>query len=181
MSEVDVVTHLALVEFVMQSRPAYLGDDVEEDRQDGRIGLLEAVRTFDPDRGAQFSTYAYLRIWRAIQNGRLRRHGVNYRRAVHRGELSGHRTASLDAPIGTDDDGSPITLGDLVASEPPAPEDDTTPLLDAVLELLTERERIAVLAPIDVAVDDLGITKASVRQCRVRAYRRVRRVMEEAR
>lgn len=35
----------------------------------GQVGLAEAARDFDPDRGTQFSTYAYYRIRGAIYDG----------------------------------------------------------------------------------------------------------------
>ena len=35
----------------------------------GQVGLAEAARDFEPDRGAQFSTYAYYRVRGAIYDG----------------------------------------------------------------------------------------------------------------
>jgi RNA polymerase sigma factor for flagellar operon FliA len=35
----------------------------------GQVGLAEAARDFDPDRGGQFSTYAYYRVRGAIYDG----------------------------------------------------------------------------------------------------------------
>jgi RNA polymerase sigma factor for flagellar operon FliA len=54
----------------------------------GELGLTEAARDFDPDRGIQFSTYAYYRIRGAIYDGlakitwpnRLRRQQLLYQR-----------------------------------------------------------------------------------------------------
>ena len=40
--------------------------------QDGRIGLIRAVRAFDGARGAEFETFAILCIRREILNGRKR-------------------------------------------------------------------------------------------------------------
>ena len=40
--------------------------------QDGRIGLVRAVRAFDGERGAEFETFAILCIRREILNGRKR-------------------------------------------------------------------------------------------------------------
>src|SRR5579872_1240386 len=36
---------------------------------DGQVGLAEAAQDFQPDRGAQFSTYAYYRVRGAIYDG----------------------------------------------------------------------------------------------------------------
>jgi len=44
----------------------------EDGMQEGRLGVLEAIRRFDPDKGAKFTTYAGFRIrlevGRAMQN-----------------------------------------------------------------------------------------------------------------
>lgn len=46
----------------------------------GRLGLVEAQRRFDPERGVRFSTFAYYRIRGAMIDG-LRRSGYVSRRA----------------------------------------------------------------------------------------------------
>lgn len=43
--------------------------DFEDILQEGRLGLLDAIEKFDPDRGFQFSTYAQTRIRGAIIDG----------------------------------------------------------------------------------------------------------------
>lgn len=43
--------------------------DFEDILQEGRLGLLDAIEKFDPDRGFQFSTYAQQRIRGAIIDG----------------------------------------------------------------------------------------------------------------
>jgi len=49
------------------ARPYYLaGGDSEDLIQEGMLGLLSAVRTFDPSKGVKFSTYAEFCIKRSI-------------------------------------------------------------------------------------------------------------------
>jgi len=49
------------------ARPYFLaGGDSEDLIQEGMLGLLSAIRTFDPERGAKFSTYAEFCVRRRI-------------------------------------------------------------------------------------------------------------------
>jgi len=49
------------------ARPYFLaGGDSEDLIQEGMLGLLSAIRTYDPDKGAKFSTYAEFCIRRRI-------------------------------------------------------------------------------------------------------------------
>ena len=51
------------------ARPYFLaGADSEDLIQEGMLGLLSAIRTFDPDKGVKFSTYAEFCIRRRIYN-----------------------------------------------------------------------------------------------------------------
>jgi RNA polymerase sigma-32 factor len=77
--------------------------------QEGNVGLLEAVRRFDPERGAAFATYAGFWIRAAIMrfmrdNVRLVRVGRTRadRAAYHRGELP-PAELSLETPVREDD------------------------------------------------------------------------------
>jgi len=51
------------------ARPYFLaGGDSEDLIQEGMLGLLSAIRTYNPDKGAKFSTYAEYCIRRRIYN-----------------------------------------------------------------------------------------------------------------
>jgi len=51
------------------ARPYFLaGGDSEDLIQEGMLGLLSAIRTFNPDKGAKFTTYAEYCIRRRIYN-----------------------------------------------------------------------------------------------------------------
>jgi len=53
------------------SRVRWAGD-WEDGLQEGRVGVLEALRRFDPERGAKFSTWAGWWIRRAIESAMRR-------------------------------------------------------------------------------------------------------------
>lgn len=62
------------------SRPYFLaGGDGEDLIQEGMLGLLSAIRTFEPERSIQFSTYAELcikrRLYSAIKSASRNKHG----------------------------------------------------------------------------------------------------------
>jgi len=64
----------ALARQVHQKLPAHV--DFAELEQYARLGLVEAARKFDPERGAQFTTFAYYRIRGAVFDGLRRMTGV---------------------------------------------------------------------------------------------------------
>jgi RNA polymerase sigma factor for flagellar operon FliA len=63
-----ILEHLPLVRHILGKLAAQLppGVDVENLESAGVLGLVEAANNFDPERGNQFNTYAYLRIRGAI-------------------------------------------------------------------------------------------------------------------
>lgn len=63
-----ILAHLGLVRHVLGKLAVHLpaGVDLENLESAGTLGLVEAANKFDPDRGNQFKTYAYIRIRGAI-------------------------------------------------------------------------------------------------------------------
>jgi RNA polymerase sigma factor for flagellar operon FliA len=63
-----ILEHLWLVRHVLGRLRAYLPGRVDEENLEsaGVLGLVAAANSFDPARGVQFKTYAYLRIRGAI-------------------------------------------------------------------------------------------------------------------
>lgn len=57
----------ALAKKILRSLPAFV--ELEDLEGYGQIGLIEASRRFDPNRGVQFKTFAYYRIRGAIYDG----------------------------------------------------------------------------------------------------------------
>ena len=71
----------------------------------GTVGLIKAVDTFDPDKGAHFATYAS----RCIQNEIL----MHFRAQK---KLSSE--VSMQETIDTDREGNPLTYMDIITEEP---------------------------------------------------------------
>ena len=70
---------------IMQSRGLYIiGADDEDLKQEGMIGLMNAIRDFNPDKGAVFKTFAYLCIKRQMLNA------VNYSNNKKHGPLNSY-------------------------------------------------------------------------------------------
>lgn len=63
-----ILDHLTLVRHIVGKLAAQLppGVDLENLESAGVLGLVEAATNFDPERGNQFKTYAYIRIRGAI-------------------------------------------------------------------------------------------------------------------
>lgn len=99
----------------------------------GTIGLIKAVDTFDPDKGAHFATYAS----RCIQNEIL----MHFRAQK---KLSSE--VSMQETIDTDREGNPLTYMDIIAEEDTIADDlDVRIQCDKVrrlvAEILDKRER----------------------------------------
>ncbi len=99
----------------------------------GTVGLIKAVDTFDPDKGAHFATYAS----RCIQNEIL----MHFRAQK---KLSSE--VSMQETIDTDREGNPLTYMDVIAEEDTIADDlDTRIQCDKVRRLvasvLDDRER----------------------------------------
>ena len=99
----------------------------------GTVGLIKAVDTFDPDKGAHFATYAS----RCIQNEIL----MHFRAQK---KLSSE--VSMQETIDTDREGNPLTYKDIIAEEDTIADDlDVRIQCDKVrrlvAEILDKRER----------------------------------------
>jgi hypothetical protein len=125
---------------------------------------------WEPGRGATFLTFALPWVRWAIQKGRDRRYGVNWR---CRRDSMYESPLSLDAEL--NDDG--WTLADELADDDTHGNFRRCPSVESVLPLLSEAEAIAILNPAVEAAEMLGLKKTSVLTKRVRAYDRVRRVV----
>ena len=92
------------------------GMDVFEDiLQNGNIGLIIAVDTFDVSRGTSFSTWALEQIRKYINIGLTDESRVVRQRADLVGKIA-YMAASFDAPIASDEEGEK-TLLDFMASD----------------------------------------------------------------
>jgi len=86
-----VAEHLAMVR-ALAARYRGLGIPVDDLVQEGSIGLLDAIETYDAERGVAFDTFARFRIRCAIRDAltrtsrlvRLPKRVVERRRAIDR-------------------------------------------------------------------------------------------------
>ena len=78
--------------------------DQEDLTSIGTIGLIKAVNTFKPEKGAKLATYA----GRCIENEIL----MYFRSAKKNSQV-----VSIDEPIETDSGGNPLTLMDVICAE----------------------------------------------------------------
>lgn len=142
--------------------------------QAGVIGLMRAIDTHDPNRGAKFSTHAVSWIRQAVQQDAKAFHGVDFRSWARCASAGWVAAASLDAPIG-DEGGATVadTITDVTAPVANPASDD--PRLVAVLAVLNDKDRVAVLHHELLAADLLGQSRGTVARRRWRAYDKARR------
>ena len=95
----------------------------------GTVGLIKAVDTFDPDKGAHFATYAS----RCLQNEILMHFRSQKKRSAE---------VSMQETIDTDRDGNPLTYVDIIA------EDDTI-ADDLDIKVRSARVRMLVQTVLD--------------------------------
>lgn len=84
----------------------YTSSDMEQEDMIsiGTIGLIKAIKSFDPDKGSRLATYAA----KCIDNELLMQLRSNKKRS---------REVSLNEPIGTDKEGNEISLMDFLECE----------------------------------------------------------------
>lgn len=103
----------------------------------GTIGLIKAVNTFDPDKGARLATYAA----RCIENEIL----------MHfRAMKKSAQDMSIQEPIDVDGEGNPLTLMDILSCEDTIADDldvrvKAEQLYDHLQALPDERERTILI------------------------------------
>ena len=76
----------------------------EELFEEGLVGLWRAAKFFDESKGVQFSTFAFITIFRAMRR---------YVRFV----LDGYHCVSMEEVVAVDGDGSKITYNDILQSQ----------------------------------------------------------------
>jgi hypothetical protein len=101
--------------------------------------VLAAMR-FDRTRGAKFSTYAYKYIDDAARDWRADYFGVDLKTGErHAGRAN---NISIDMPIGADEDGEPLTIGDTIVDASTAPEPERPAFAEVAADArLSAKER----------------------------------------
>ena len=145
----------------------------------GTVGLIKAVDTFDPDKGAHFATYAS----RCIQNEIL----MHFRAQK---KLSSE--VSMQETIDTDREGNPLTYMDIIAEEDTIADDldlriqcdRVRRLVGEVLdarerEIITLRYGLSGSAPMAQrqCAERLGISRSYVSRIEKAALEKLRRRM----
>ena len=163
--------------------------------QEGTVGLLEAIRRFNPDRNTRLSTYAVWWIRAAIQDHIVK--SVPLTRlssgAARRAQLFGGGRGRKPAEV---EDVAPVPVESLPCTKP-SPEERLLivrqwrqPLkrLPAALKSLSPRERLIIAgrfvtqpARSRAAIGrELGLSKERVRQLEMRALARLKAVLQPA-
>jgi len=136
-------------------------DDFEDLVQEGNVGLLHAVRKFDPRRGARLTTYAIWWIRAFIKRQLMENRGVvrtGTTRAQRKDFFAGRgtpRDVSLDQPAGQGvGDGTPPSRLDLLS----APEEEQP-------DRLVEDRDLAVRRSVSSGTSKRGWTRVGGRSC----------------
>lgn len=95
----------SLARQIHRQLPAHV--EFDELEQYARLGLVEAARKFDPEHGAQFTTFAYYRIRGAVFDGLRRMTGVPhsvFARAREQGLVDAALSETLEGLDSCEDD-----------------------------------------------------------------------------
>ena len=176
--ELLIVHNLRLVVYIakkFESKSAATEDLISI----GTIGLMKAVRTFDPNKNIKLATYAS----RCIENEIL----------MHLRKVSGSKTEiSFDDPLSVDWDGNELLLRDILGSEPDeisrnVEYEDEKRLLCDVVNALPERERDLMNKRFGLngekehtqkqLADLLGISQSYISRLEKRILEKIRREM----
>lgn len=156
------------------------GEDPEDLISIGAIGLIKAVRTFDPDKGVRLATYAA----RCIENEILM-----YLRATRKTRSD----VSLFEPVGTDKEGNDISLVEVLGTDPDAVSEQVETevarsRLGSLLRRLDPRERQVIELRFGLRTGNehtqrevaraLGISRSYVSRIEKRAVRKLAREWE---
>lgn len=102
--------------------------------------VIDAAKRFDTSRGIEFSTYAYKFIDGAARDWRAGYFGIDLKTGERYASRS--KNISIDAPIGSDEEGEPLTIGDTLADPDSIPEPEIPSFAEiANSPLLTTKQR----------------------------------------
>lgn len=140
---------------------SYQGMDIFEDvLQNGNYGLCVAVDTFDVSRGTMFSTWALEQVRKYIGIGltdesRTVRMGAHFVKAK-----CSYSSASMDAPLASDEDGNDKTLLDTFASSSRADNltdaADMRVKIDYLMRGLDEREKAIICGLFGIGCNEVS-------------------------
>ena len=181
--------NLPIVLHAVHTRDKGNGDFQNDLIQEGILGLIRAVESFDPDRGSSFATHAYWWIRSAAGRGLCMRKVITMKRVSNPPDIF-----SLTGVIDYRDTGltdrfsETFTqdLADTSSVETPAMREDSEAIHE-VIKSLPAREGFVIKRfygldgerreTLQAIGDDLGITKERVRQIRVSAVKKLQRAL----
>lgn len=147
-----VTENLGLIGWAIQRFFPHVPDvDREDAWQDGFFGLVRAAKGYDFDMGLKFSTYATTWIRSSVQKGRGQANGVNFRRAISRGEVF-VTPSSLDKTIGSSSFGSDSDFTLIDSLEDRAEPVSTQAINLAEASVITQALKEASRDDIDLAI-----------------------------
>lgn len=177
------------------------GIDAQEFFGEAKIGLIKALRTFDPTKGSKFISWAGWHIretnMEVYRTSSLISHRVSNKRAEQMlEEKNPHKFqyVSLDKPIGSSDSEEGFTIGSLLPDEGPSPDSDlesqdNVSVVERALSCLEEREALIVRLHFGIGTGHsesleeirlkLGISKERTRQILDRAKKKLLPVLGE--
>lgn len=181
-----VEAHLALAHQCAQRQWWRGGEEWDDVHSDALLGLWDAARRYDPERGATFATFAWPRMVGAIGDGRRERDFV---------PRSARKRGAVERPVSLDDvpaDGDGLSLADRLAdpADGIAAYDDaddrwsTHVLIASLLRELPADDRYVISRLLDGATlaqigVELGFTESRACQIHRRALGRMRQVYAE--
>ena len=167
--------NLRLVVFIAK-RFESTGVGMEDLISIGTIGLIKAIRSFDPDKKIKLATYAS----RCIENEIL----------MHLRKISSQRTeVSIDEPLNTDWDGNELLLSDILGTDGdeisrPLEDDADRAMLMQAIATLSERDRKIILLRFGIGREEdatqkevarmLGISQSYISRLEKRIIRHLR-------
>ena len=172
--------NLRLVVFIAK-RFESTGVGMEDLISIGTIGLIKAIRSFDPDKKIKLATYAS----RCIENEIL----------MHLRKISSQRTeVSIDEPLNTDWDGNELLLSDILGTDGdeisrPLEDDADRAMLMQAIATLSERDRKIILLRFGIGREEdatqkevarmLGISQSYISRLEKRIIRHLRGEMQK--
>lgn len=162
-----------------------MGLDFEDVLQEGNIGLMVAVQTFDVSRGTKLSTWILERVREHINIGLTEKSRVV---RMHLGQVKAKNSyigVSMDAPLASDEDGEK-TLLDTFASDMRADNltniEDTKCKIKFLMSGLSEREKSIVCGLFGIGTAEVSeytlskkfnLTEERVRQIKWEALKKM--------
>lgn len=152
----------SLVPYVFLKRFFQYPNLREELFQEGLIGLWGAAVHFDESKGVQFSTFAFVSIFRAMRK---------YLRFI----LDGYHCVSIEDVVAIDQDGSKLTYNDILHSSDSIPVESLS-CLSAIKALPEEQRSICELIQYGLTQEEVG-KALGISQSKV--SRQLKKILEE--